>query len=426
MKRFLLLVLSLAITVFGMALVGCQPSTPPHEHDFKEIAESTALKTEATCTHKAVYFKSCECGELSSDTFEYGETTPHDYKETVKDSALVKGADCVNRALYKKSCDCGALSSDTFEYGEIGTHAFPEGVCTGCNQALFNVSNTNSITGFSDWGKTLKLSKLLLPTRINGADVTSISKEAFLNCSSLTEVIIPESYTYVGAQAFRACTKLTKISLPNSLTFLGAGAFEFCNNLQHNVYNKAEYLGNDENPYLVLTYNNNNTDFHPNAKLIASNAFANFYGLTSIDIPDTIIFIGNGAFNSNSSLKSVTIPSSVTYIDAAAFMATGIESIVIPDSVSAILDNTFALCNNLKNIVIPRSVTEIGDFAFDLSDRLSKIFYMGSASDWTNINIGEFNDSLLFATRYYYSENEPTTDGNYWHYDENGEIEIWE
>ena len=36
MKRFLLLVLSLAITVFGMALVGCQPTTPttqpPHEH----------------------------------------------------------------------------------------------------------------------------------------------------------------------------------------------------------------------------------------------------------------------------------------------------------------------------------------------------------------------------------------------------------
>ena len=34
MKRFLLLVLSLTITVFGMALVGCQPTTtqPPHEH----------------------------------------------------------------------------------------------------------------------------------------------------------------------------------------------------------------------------------------------------------------------------------------------------------------------------------------------------------------------------------------------------------
>ena len=172
-------------------------------------------------------------------------------------------------------------------------------------------------------------------------------------------------------------------------------------------------------------YNNNNTDFHPNAKLIASNAFANFYGLTSIEIPDTIIFIGNGAFSINSSLKSVTIPNSVTYIDAAAFFGTGIESIVIPDSVSAILDNTFALCNNLKSIVIPRSVTEIGEFAFDMTDSLSKIFYTGSASEWSQISVSDFNDSLQFATRYYYSENEPTTDGNYWRY-VNGEVVIWE
>ena len=30
------------------------------------------------------------------------------------------------------------------------------------------------------------------------------------------------------------------------------------------------------------------------------------------------------------------------------------------------------------------------------------------------------------ATVYYYSEEEPTVEGNYWHYDENGNPAIWE
>ena len=50
-------------------------------HDFTaEQAEEKYLKSAATCTEKAVYYKSCTvCGEKSTETFEYGNPLGHDY-----------------------------------------------------------------------------------------------------------------------------------------------------------------------------------------------------------------------------------------------------------------------------------------------------------------------------------------------------------
>ena len=54
-------------------------SKKPHVFD-KEVASDKYLKTKADCTHKAVYYKSCECGEKGSETFESGSALGHDYK----------------------------------------------------------------------------------------------------------------------------------------------------------------------------------------------------------------------------------------------------------------------------------------------------------------------------------------------------------
>ncbi len=37
-----------------------------------------------------------------------------------------------------------------------------------------------------------------------------------------------------------------------------------------------------------------------------------------------------------------------------------------------------------------------------------------------------FDDELTNAIRYYYSEIEPADDGNYWYYDKDGNIVVWE
>lgn len=81
----------------------------------------------------------------------------------------------------------------------------------------------------------------------------------------------------------------------------------------------------------------------------------------------------------------------------------------------------FETCANLTSIVIGASVSEISWAAFYGCINLTDVYYKGTASDWDNIYIDDYeNDDLINATRYYYSESQPTEAGNYWHYDTDG------
>jgi hypothetical protein len=50
---------------------------------------------------------------------------------------------------------------------------------------------------------------------------------------------------------------------------------------------------------------------------------------------------------------------------------------------------------------------------------LTDVYFAGSEDVWNAISIDSNNpgnQELLSATRYYYSETAPTTEGNFWHY----------
>ena len=91
-------------------------------HSFTaENTDAKYLKTAATCTAKAVYYKSCAvCGAAGTETFEHGEPVPHTFTaETAEAKFLKTAATCTAKAVYYKSCAvCGAAGTETFEYGE--------------------------------------------------------------------------------------------------------------------------------------------------------------------------------------------------------------------------------------------------------------------------------------------------------------------
>ena len=60
-----------------------------------------------------------------------------------------------------------------------------------------------------------------IPTNINGLTVTTIGASAFIDCTSLTNVTIPNSVTSIGEYAFYDCTSLTSVTIPNSVTSIG-------------------------------------------------------------------------------------------------------------------------------------------------------------------------------------------------------------
>ncbi len=101
-------------------------------HDFTvEKAEEQYLKSAASCTEKAVYYKSCACGARSdTETFE-GDFAPHNFTaEKAEEQYLKSAATCTAKAVYYKSCATCGLSSKgtageaTFFSGNILSHDY--------------------------------------------------------------------------------------------------------------------------------------------------------------------------------------------------------------------------------------------------------------------------------------------------------------
>ena len=61
--------------------------------------------------------------------------------------------------------------------------------------------------------------------------LTNIGNSAFLGCTGLTSITIPNSVTSIGKRAFMLCRALTSITIPNSVTSIGNYAFYQCSSL---------------------------------------------------------------------------------------------------------------------------------------------------------------------------------------------------
>ncbi|MBP3495996.1 MAG: leucine-rich repeat protein, partial [Clostridia bacterium] len=244
----------------------------------------------------------------------------------------------------------------------------------------------------------------------------SIGNYAFEDCDSLTSVTIPNSVTTIGSYAFSYCDSLTSITIPNSVISIGYGAFENCTSLKYNEYNNGYYLGNENNPYLVLVKAKDkfitSCDIHENTRFIHSNAFYNCTSLTSITIPEGVTSIGEDAFSGCTNLTEinfnaialddlsynnhvfsnagkdgngikVTIDKNVTKIPARLFYSVKITSVEFEEgSVCESIGNyAFYNCDSLTSVTIPSSITSIGSDAFYNCTNLTEIKFKATAMD---------------------------------------------
>ena len=69
--------------------------------------------------------------------------------------------------------------------------------------------------------KDTNASELVIPEEIQGYTVVAIGEGAFVGCTSLTNVTIPDSVTRIGEGAFAGCMMLRVIYIPSAVTTIG-------------------------------------------------------------------------------------------------------------------------------------------------------------------------------------------------------------
>ena len=215
--------------------------------------------------------------------------------------------------------------------------------------------------------------KVNIPIEIDGKFVTSIGKEAFFNCTGLTEITIPDSVTSIEDYAFSNCTSLTEITIPDSVTSIESGTFFGCTSLteitlpdsvtdiEGQYYDGYSYYGafSGCTSLTEITIPDSVTS-------IGECVFSGCTGLTEITIPDSVTSIGRRAFSGCTGLTEITIPDSVTSIGGRAFSGcTSLTEITIPDGVTSIESGTFFGCTSLTEITLPDSVTDIEGQYYD-------------------------------------------------------------
>ena len=140
-------------------------------------------------------------------------------------------------------------------------YSVKEGTRIICNHAFFwcsslsNIVVPNSVISIGDraFSCCSSLSSIVIPD-----SVTDIGNDAFSHCSSLSNIVIPDSVTSIGDYAFSGCSSLSNIVIPDSVTDIGNGAFSGCLLLEYISIPKSVICLN-ENPFSDCIYNHRTT-----------------------------------------------------------------------------------------------------------------------------------------------------------------------
>ena len=230
-------------------------------------------------------------------------------------------------------------------------------------------------------------------------ETKKIPDNLFLGCTSIIDVQIPETVTEIGQKAFKdassvenvtfavntengkvkgvekigisafdGCSSLRELVLPETVTEVLQGAFanegalvkaDMSRAASLKKWDKESFKGDTALAEVILPTAGGIT-------AIPDGAFAGCTSLTGekLKIPKNIVTITANAFK-ESGLKKLYIPNQVTTIGASAFEACkNLEDVHISNNISSISQSTFKNCEKLEKVEIPVKVTQIGTNAF--------------------------------------------------------------
>lgn len=241
--------------------------------------------------------------------------------------------------------------------------------------------------------------------------ITEIGAEAFADCTKLLSLTIGDGVEKIGDRAFSGCKELYLIRLGSGLSEIGAGAFsqsameDVTYSGSHDEWNAtrkgAEWDAGTPDYTIRFTIDSPmNTNGSQGLEFgLTKDGYAVVGRGSCTDIHmvipsacngKTVTAIDSGAFSWCTDILSVQIPDTVKWIGDQAFVyCESLTEVVIPDSVVTIGDHAFADCYSLTGVTISNSVKTIECSAFADCMNLSKVIYKGTQEQWDAIEKDE-------------------------------------
>lgn len=187
--------------------------------------------------------------------------------------------------------------------------------------------NTKYYNTSSNWqSKVLYIGKhlILAETDISGSytvksGTVSIAEMALRGCKGLTSVTVPDSVKGIGAISFANCDNMKTIKLGKNIEYIGdrafinTGYYKDAGNWENNIL----YLGS----YLIAakTTLTGAITIKSGTKAMCDTVFKNCKKITSVTIPDSMVYIGEYSFFGCSGMTKITIGSGIKRIGVMAF-----------------------------------------------------------------------------------------------------------
>ncbi len=220
--------------------------------------------------------------------------------------------------------------------------------------------------------------------------ITYLGGGTFMGCNDLRQVQLPEGLQKIGGYAFVG-TALEEISIPASVT--ECTNFTGCRELRAIWVHKDNPRYMDDDGVLMSK---------DGKRLIRC---PEKWQSSDYRVADSVQQL-DGCFEGSESLTQVRVAGSAAQQTAMTFAAarSGVSTVQLHDGITTIGGSTFEGCTNLQVVELPGRVDQIGARAFYGCEALEDVYYIGSRSQWEQVQVGTENDALDAAQLHFASK----------------------
>lgn len=243
--------------------------------------------------------------------------------------------------------------------------------------------------------------------------VSEIGDNAFRGCSTLVSIAVPPGVCLIGLGAFDGCEALKEIHISNLSAWCEMSFWDILDVGGDSPFHYADelYLNGELVTDLVVPedvahigahafegYKHlRRVVLHENIEAVYKSAFLDCTNLSSINIPDSVFYVGPYAFDGTAWYENM--PDGEVYAGRHLYKYKGEmppdTRVVLKEGTETICESAFDCRDELTSITLPSSLRIIHNYAFCECVNLKEIYCKGLTPPYLNNYYSNYHDDVV-------------------------------